>query len=238
MGQLPPRGPRRDAFWRRQAGLMHEAVRLAWQDEEIGARWRGVLDSLAACHTIGATSPHADAMADVAGRLLDDLMTALRRRHPKIEHVFGPGLVLFLLVAAEAMRTGAMPAWAPRVIWRFLPDNPLESLPNGILLHADEAGPEHFHQLAEYKQSLRPRGQAGRSRGSGHFRTGEEFRRAMSTLIRHWHATTGTRPTRENLAEMSGCTSGVPDIDARMIRRYCREFGVDLDALIEAIVTP
>jgi hypothetical protein len=106
------------------------------------------------------------------------------------------------------------------------------------LRHADQARPEHFRQLAEYTESLQPRGQPGRSRGSGHFRNGEDFRGAMSTLIRHWYATTGTRPTRENLAEVSGCGSGVPDIDARMIRRYCRNFGVDLDALIDEIVSP
>jgi hypothetical protein len=210
----------------------------AWEDQEIVICWRWFIDSVNACRTIGATSPHNDDTVNLSWRLLNDLMTSLKQRHPKVEHAFGPVLLLFLRTLAEIELTGVIPAWAPSIIWRFLPDNPLEFLPNGILPHADEAGPEHFQQLADYKESLRPRGQPGRSRGSGHFRNSEDFRGAMSTLIRHWYATTGTRPTRENVAEVSGCTFGVPDVDARMVRRYCKNFGVDLDALIDEIVNP
>jgi hypothetical protein len=238
MSGLPPRGAHWNALWRQQAALTREALRQARQDQEVAMHWGYFIVCMDICLTIGPTSPHIDDFVSLMWRCLDVLMACLKERAPKVEHALGPLLPPFLLRWAYSELTTVSPAGTTCKIWRFLPDNPLEYEPNGTMRHADKARPEHFRQIADWMESLQPRGRPGRSRGSGHFRNGEDFRGAMSTLIRNWYATTGTRPTRENLAEVSGCISSVPAVDARMIRRYCKNFAVDLDALIDEIVNP
>jgi len=90
-----------------------------------------------------------------------------------------------------------------------------------------------------YRNPWRPWIEKGRAKGSRQFRDAEEFRACMRALILEFHKTKHRKPTRRDLALMSGTSPHSPVMSTRAIRRYCNDTfdePIDLDHLIQEVL--